>query len=173
MKKRKLLEHQSGNLEYLSRHFMPTLHAAFPRGRELRKMPSHRRIAQLTTQENLYCMYNFYCLLYLFFWRCIIYINILKTLRRIAINITCFKPTKIGVFQFIVPRYLLSSSLSLSLDVTLTNIWWNIWENAPVDKANSVLFLSLRLEGPFCSCFSFSPSLSLTFPSLHYLILIL
>ena len=150
-----VLEHQSGTLEYLAQHFLLPLHALeqhFPKEYYLCKMSSQRRAEQLTTQES--------CILYIFFWKFIMYINILKTLRRIAVNITSFKPNKFDISQLISTWNLLSSSSSSA--VTL-NILRNIWEMFPLiqQTIHIVLILSLRLERPFSSFLFF---LSTFFP---------
>ena len=144
MKKGKVvLEHQSGNLEYLSQNFLPLLH--FPKEYIILMQDVFPERAAQMIQEN--------CVLYFFFWKFIMYVNIWKTLRRTVVNITCFKPNMFAISQPISAWNLLTSESSSS-DVTL-KILKDIWEMFPwIQRTiHVVLFLSLRLEHSFSSCF--------------------
>ena len=67
MKKGKVvLEHQSGNLEYLSQNFLPLLH--FPKEYIILMQDVFPERAAQMIQEN--------CVLYFFFWKFIMYVNI-------------------------------------------------------------------------------------------------
>lgn len=119
-----------------------------------------RRVAQLTGQGN--CVY-------FSFWKFIMYINILKILRRTAVNITCFKPGNFDISQLLAPLNPLPSLL-LSFVVTLTSPSGTFGRNT-VDTAHSPSAASvLRLNHPFFSLFCLSVLLP-SLPQCRHLIL--